>query len=143
MTEENMQALAISISNLHDLVLRMQENMDRRFNEQKADLGKLETKLDDRIAKLETKVDDRIAKLETKLDDSITKLDYRIMKLETKLGDQMNKLEFKLDKNTDRIDEIYFNRDRVKISFSRTFVFGTAIFSALVAFFVALFTPQN
>lgn len=52
----------------------------------------------------------------------------------------------KIDKNseeirhlTERIDYLYLNRDKVKISFSKTFAFGTVLFSGLFAYVLALF----
>ncbi len=45
----------------------------------------------------------------------------------------------KIEKNSERIEELFFKRDNVKITFSRTFAFANMFISALVAYFVVLF----
>ncbi len=39
-----------------------------------------------------------------------------------------------------KLNELFYERDKVKITFSRTFAFGTMFFSALIAYVVALFS---
>lgn len=49
-------------------------------------------------------------------------------------------LEAKVEKNTESINELYLNRDKLKLTFSNGFALGTGLFSAVIAFFTALFT---
>lgn len=49
-------------------------------------------------------------------------------------------LETKVEKNTESINELYLNRDKLKLTFSNGFALGTGLFSAVIAFVTALFT---
>ncbi len=66
-----------------------------------ARMDTLETKMDDKIDKLETKMDTRIDALETKMDTRIdaleTKMDTRIDALETKMDTRIDALEAKME----------------------------------------------
>lgn len=87
-----------------------------------------------------------IAALELKLESKIDAVDARLTAVEAKLEAKIDavdaKLEAKIDKNTERIEGLYLNQDKVKISFSRTFAFANAIFSGFVAYFTVLFTGE-
>lgn len=69
-----------------------------------------------------------------------------IRDLKTDMDKKFEETHKKIDKNseeirnlTERIDYLYLNRDKVKISFSRAFAFSTVLFSGLVAYVLALF----
>lgn len=47
------------------------------------------------------------------------------------------RMEAKLDRNSERIEELYFNRDRVKITFSRAFAVGVTLISAMLSSLMA------
>ncbi len=81
--------------------------------------------------------------------DLKTDMDRRFNEIDKKFEDannKMEKLEVKIDKNTEqithlteRVDYLFLNREKIKISFSKTFAFGTALFSAFVSYVLVLF----
>ncbi len=96
---------------LYDLIKDMKDDINRRFEEQK-------TYTDRRFEEQKTYTDRRFEVI----DDKFTTLIKQV------------------EKNTNMLEEIYFNKDKTKITFSRTFAFSTMFFSGLIAYVVALFS---
>ncbi len=95
---------------LYDLIKDMKDDMCRKFNE----------------------VDRRFDEVDRRFDEVDKRFDLnerRVECLETDMKDIRNKL-----------NELLYERDKVKITFSRTFATGTMFFSGLIAFIVAMFS---
>ena len=113
---------------LYDLIRSMKDDMDRKFSELKEDISEFRQQHKEDIARLETRID----KLEVKFD----KLEAKVEKLDEKI----EKLNEKVDNNTQQINELFLNREKIQISFSKTFAFTNVFFSVLIAYLAALFT---
>lgn len=81
-------------------------------------------------------MDRRFKKMENKLEEMDRRFTAKIDRLDAKV----DRLDEKLAKNTERIDEIYLSREKVKVTFSRTFAAGTGIIASMMAYIVWLFT---
>ena len=113
---------------LYDLIRSMKDDMDRKFSEIKEDISEFRQQHKEDITRLETRID----KLEVKFD----KLEAKVEKLDEKI----EKLNEKVDNNTQQINELLLNREKIQISFSKTFAFANIFFSVLIAYLAALFT---
>src|SRR3989338_2723147 len=82
--------------------------IDRRFNE----------------------VDRRFEEVDRKFEEMDKKFETRFSLLEA----GMWKLEAKVEENTKCINELYLNRDKLKLTFSNAFALGTGLFSGIIAF---------
>jgi hypothetical protein len=106
-------AAQITNGMLYDLIRDMKDDINRRFEEQKA-------------------YTDRRFEI---IDDKFRTIDDRFRIIDDKFITLINQVE----KNTNMLEEIHFNRDKTKVTFSRTFAFSTMFFSSLIAYLVALF----
>ena len=52
--------------------------------------------------------------------------------------DKISTLTVQVSKNTDKIEDLYFHRDKVKITFSRAFAGGIVLFSGVMGYIGAL-----
>lgn len=75
--------------------------------------------------------------------DMKNELKEDIVRVETKVDKGIERLEEKIDENSHKIDEISQGQDKVKITFSRTFAFGTIFFSMFISYITALFSRNQ
>ncbi len=120
---------------LYDLIRSMKDDMDRKFSEIKEDISEFRQQHKEDITRLETRID----RLETRIDKLEVKFDKLEAKVE-KLDEKIEKLNEKVDNNTQQINELLLNREKIQISFSKTFAFANIFFSVLIAYLAALFT---
>lgn len=106
---------------IYDLLQSIKDDLDRKFCELKEDISEFKQQHKEDISRLEIKIE---------------KFEAKIEKLEIKV----EKIEAKIDKNTEQINELFLYREKVQISFSKTFAFLNIFFSALIAYFAALFS---
>lgn len=89
----------------------------------------------DMIRDMKNELKENIVRVETKVDKGIERLD-------AKIDQTAEKLDAKIDENSHKMNEILQSRDKVKITFSRTFAFGTILFSAFLSYVLAFFSRE-
>ncbi len=62
---------------------------------------------------------------------------YELLQNQQKM---LERLESRFDRIERKVDEIYINREKVQIDFSRRLLLGTGLLSGIISFIIALFT---
>lgn len=122
-------AAQITNGMLYDLIMEMKGDMNRRFDEvdkKFADVDKKFTDVDRRF----DEVDKKFTEIYRRFDEVDKRFDMNERRIES-LEDEVKDVGKKLN-------ELVYERDKIKITFSRTFAGGTMFFSGLIAFIVAM-----
>ncbi len=77
------------------------------------------------------------------VENRLDRIEYRLKQIEKRMDQiesRVERIEHRLDRVEDQLHDLYKNQEKVQIQFSRRVLFGTGLFSAVIAFITSLFT---
>jgi len=129
-----METKHITLETLYNLIIDLRSEMNRRF-------GFVEQRLEHVEERLEH-VEQRLAFVEQKLEHVQQVLDYIDKRLE-KLENRVNFVENQQMEDRKMLLDIWRNREKVTLTFSKTFAFFNIFLAGVVSSIVAAFVKQN
>ena len=118
---------------LYDLIKELKVDMNRRFDEVDKKFEEVDRRFED--------IDRRFEDVDRRFDEQQTYMERRFEEMDRRFNitdDKISDLAVQVSKNTDKIEDLYFHRDKVKITFSRVFAGGIVLFSGVTAYIGAL-----